>query len=300
MTAILAHAVVGKWSLVLTAGVEAQQAAQLVADDCASDADDIRASLGGDGEAYARLIGRYQQQIAARMRWFSRQPAEAEEMVQDVFVEAYLSLRGFRGQAPFAHWLHKIATRVGYRHWKLQARQRRRGMSRLDDHIDGLGALDGNGDAAAAGELVHSLLARLGPRDRLVLTLLYLEGYSVAEAALLAGWSVPMIKVQAFRAGETETHVSRGGCMTTWEKFERLAAIARREPVPALDVRVAVLRSLSRRSEVAVAAVDPLVIVCAAVSVAAAVVAVALLLPGWDTVGDTLVTCLNPLTLVLQ
>ena len=52
------------------------------------------------------------------MRWFSRQPAVAEEMVQDVFVEAYLSLRGFRGSAPFAHWLQKIATRVGYRYWK--------------------------------------------------------------------------------------------------------------------------------------------------------------------------------------
>jgi RNA polymerase sigma-70 factor (ECF subfamily) len=200
MTAISAQAVAGKWLLALTTAVDAQQPAQIVADDCASDADDIRGSLGGDGDAYARLIGRYQQQIAARMRWFSRQPAVAEEMVQDVFVEAYLSLRGFRGQAPFAHWLQKIATRVGYRYWKSQARQRRLGMTRLDDHIDGLGVADSNGDAAAAGELVHMLLARLGPRDRLVLTLLYLEGYSVAEAASLAGWSVPMIKVQAFRA----------------------------------------------------------------------------------------------------
>jgi hypothetical protein len=85
-----------------------------------------------------------------------------------------------------------------------------------------------------------------------------------------------------------------------WGKFERLAAMARRESSPTVDVRAAVLRSLSRRSEEAPAAVDPLVIVCAAVSVAAALVAIALVLPGWDTVGDTLVTCLNPLTLVLQ
>ena len=68
--------------------------------------------------------------------------------------------------------------------------------------------------------------------------------------------------------------------MKKWEEFEALAAMARREPVPAVDVRAAVLRSLSRRSEVAVAAIDPLVIVCAAVSVAAAAVAIVLAAPG--------------------
>lgn len=166
----------------------------------ASDTADIRGSLDGDPEAYARLIGRYQGQVAARMRWFNRQPAVAEELVQDVFVEAYLSLRSYRGQAPFGHWLQRIATRVGYRHWKVKARERRRGTARLDEHLDALRGPSGAEDAAAAGELVHLLLARLSPRDRLVLTLLYLEGRSVAEAAQLAGWSVAMIKVQAFRA----------------------------------------------------------------------------------------------------
>jgi RNA polymerase sigma-70 factor (ECF subfamily) len=180
--------------------VEAQAAPSLAAAECAGDMTDIQAALGGDGDAYARLVGRYQQQIASRMRWFSRQSAVAEEMVQDVFVEAYISLRGYRGQAPFAHWLQKIATRVGYRHWKAQARERRRGIIRLEGHLNGLGATDDCSEAAMAGDTVHTLLARLGPRDRLVLTLLYLEGRSVAEAAVLAGWSLPMIKVQAFRA----------------------------------------------------------------------------------------------------
>jgi RNA polymerase sigma-70 factor (ECF subfamily) len=43
-------------------------------------------------------------------------------------------------------------------------------------------------------------LEQLPPRDRLVLTLLYLESRSVAEAAELAGWSESMVKVQAHRA----------------------------------------------------------------------------------------------------
>ena len=54
--------------------------------------------------------------------------------------------------------------------------------------------------AAEAGELVHAVLAQLPPRDRLVLTLLYLDECSVAEAAQLSGWSKAMVKVQAHRA----------------------------------------------------------------------------------------------------
>jgi RNA polymerase sigma-70 factor (ECF subfamily) len=54
--------------------------------------------------------------------------------------------------------------------------------------------------ASEAAQLVHLLLEKLPPRDRLVLTLLYLQGNSVEEAAQLAGWSRTMVKVQAFRA----------------------------------------------------------------------------------------------------
>jgi RNA polymerase sigma-70 factor (ECF subfamily) len=57
-----------------------------------------------------------------------------------------------------------------------------------------------NDSAEAAAALVHGLLGELPPRDRLVLTLIYLEGCSVAQAAELSGWSQTMVKVQAHRA----------------------------------------------------------------------------------------------------
>ncbi len=89
--------------------------------------------------------------------------------------------------------------------------------------------------------------------------------------------------------------------MLGWDKFERLVAMAAQEPaLPAVDVRGAVLKSLANRPAPAPAAVDRLVIGWAVVSVAAAIVAIALALPGWDSVGETLVTSLNPLTSVLQ
>ncbi|MCX5659169.1 MAG: RNA polymerase sigma factor [Planctomycetota bacterium] len=169
----------------------------------ALDRADVLASQGGDGGAYARLVARHQDALVIRMRRFARGPAAVEELVQEIFVEAYFSLGSYRGSAPFAHWLGRIATRVGYRAW-------RRGQARktvaladwdgsADERRDGPGS-GASAEAREAAEELHDLLEALPPRDRLVLTLLYLEERSVAEAASLAGWSATMVKVQAFRA----------------------------------------------------------------------------------------------------
>ncbi|HEY1597985.1 MAG TPA: RNA polymerase sigma factor [Pirellulales bacterium] len=155
-------------------------------------------SLEGDGEAYARIVASYQTQIARRMRVFANDPAVVEELVQEVFVDAYFSLPKFR-EGNFPGWLKQIATRVGYRYWK---KNRRRAESGRDDEwwrqlaqhkIEVL-------DRAAVVRLVRALMDRLPPRDRLALVLIYIEGHSIDEAARLAGWSKTMVKVQAFRA----------------------------------------------------------------------------------------------------
>lgn len=161
---------------------------------------DIQATLNGDGDAYARLVRRHQKAVAAQMWRFTRQRGVWEELVQDVFVEAFLGLRGFKGKAPFSHWLGKIATRVGYRHWKQRDRRRsERTVSLADWDGADLAEPDRLGPRRAA-EVLHAVLAELPPRDRLVLTLMYLDQRSVAETAELAGWSKTMVKVQAHRA----------------------------------------------------------------------------------------------------
>jgi RNA polymerase sigma factor (sigma-70 family) len=55
-------------------------------------------------------------------------------------------------------------------------------------------------DPGEAASLVHRLLAQLRPRDRLVLTLRYLEGCDVAETARRMGWTRGMVKIQSQRA----------------------------------------------------------------------------------------------------
>jgi len=161
-----------------------------------TDASDIQASLKGDEAAFARLVERHQDRIAQIMWRFTRRKQVLEELVQDVFVEAYFSLAKFRGEAPLSHWLARIATRTGYRFWKRQARKRDLQEQRDIDSISGPVA----SDASSAAETLDVLLGQLAPAERLVLTLQYLDQCSVKDIAARTGWTMAMVKMRSYRA----------------------------------------------------------------------------------------------------
>jgi RNA polymerase sigma-70 factor, ECF subfamily len=161
----------------------------------AEDRDDVRASLGGDHSAYARIVRRHQGRVTRHLYRFTRDAGELEELVQETFVQAYAGLGSFRGEAALESWLLTIATRAGYRFWK--QRSRTAAMAASVEELEGVAD---RRVAEESGEALEKLLGQLPARDRLVLMLLYVEQKSVAEAAALSGWSKTMVKVQAFRA----------------------------------------------------------------------------------------------------
>ena len=163
-----------------------------------ADRKDIAACLSGDKDSYERLVRRYETQIAKLMWRFSRDPVVCEELVQEVFVEAYFSLSSYRAEAPFLHWLRRIGSRVGYRFWKEQ--KKAKSAVPLAD-FDAVEMEDTDTvDPSVAAEVLHSLLARLGRAERLVLTLMYFEQCSTREIAERMGWSRAVVKTRAFRA----------------------------------------------------------------------------------------------------
>jgi len=163
-----------------------------------ADAADVHDCRAGDQDAFRRLIERHQARIAALMWHFTRDREAHAELVQDVFVEAWRALASYRGEAPFEHWLARIATRTGYRFWRRREGERRVASVPLEDCPE-LRAPE-ELEPSRAAELLQRLLGELPPRDRLVLTLRYLQERSVRETAELTGWSPTMVKVQAWRA----------------------------------------------------------------------------------------------------
>jgi RNA polymerase sigma-70 factor (ECF subfamily) len=166
---------------------------------CEEDRKDIAESLAGDGEGFARLVRRYQDRVAAQMWRFTRDAVVLDQLVQDVFVEAYLSLKGFRGRAPFLHWLRRIATRVGFRYWRSQARIEEREEALKETNLN-LTAAPETLTPSEAADMLYQLFGELPPADRLVLTLFYFEECDVKEISARSGWNRALVKVRLHRA----------------------------------------------------------------------------------------------------
>jgi len=153
----------------------------------------------GNHSACAELLKRHEKRIARLMWRFSRDRGTQAELVQEVFVQAYLSLPRYKPSGvPFEHWLVRIGTRVGYQFWKTQSRGRK--MVPLTEAVDAPAAEEEANDPSAAAAMLHQLLALLPPADRLVLTLMYFEECSIKEIARRAGWNVAIVKMRAYRA----------------------------------------------------------------------------------------------------
>ena len=176
----------------LRAGTSAESDAALLQQQDEHDLAEIR---NGNHDAYSRIIGRHQAHIARMMWRFCREHGRHEELVQDVFVEGWNSLQGYRGKSPLRHWLSRIATRRGYAFWRESDRQRMRHAGAVD--LQCLVARDGK---EAESEQLHALLMQLPRADRLVLVLRYIEGYSVSETSGLTGWNSAVVKVRSQRA----------------------------------------------------------------------------------------------------
>ena len=155
----------------------------------------IAATLAGDDEAFAALVRRHKSRVFAIAARFARHDQELDDVAQEIFVKAYQNLAKFRGDAPFEHWLSRIAVRCCYD--LLRRTRRDRQHVPLDEVV--LGTEDNVG-AARAREVLEFGLNQLDAPERLVITLLELEEKSVREVAALTGWSETNVKVRTHRA----------------------------------------------------------------------------------------------------
>jgi RNA polymerase sigma-70 factor (ECF subfamily) len=160
----------------------------------------VAAVLDGDDGAFAVLAARHKRQVLRIAARFSRTPEELEELGQEIFLSAYEGLKGYRGEAPFAHWLSRVAVRRCYD--ALRKRRREIGTVPLDEGnlYPGDSPASGREEAEAARAFLDRALSRLRPAERLVITLLELEERTVREVASLTGWTEVNVKVRAFRA----------------------------------------------------------------------------------------------------
>ena len=176
----------------------------------------VAAALTGEEDAFAKLFERHRRQIARIAGRFFPQVEQIEDIIQDSFTKAYFALGTYHGThaASFKAWLTQIAVNSCYDELRRTRRRPSQAFIDINDNesqelaiqLRAAGASVDVERAAISRDLAAKLLARLSAEDRLVLTLLDVEGFSVAEIAEMTTWSVSKVKVRAHRA---RTHLRR-------------------------------------------------------------------------------------------
>jgi RNA polymerase sigma-70 factor (ECF subfamily) len=171
-----------------------------------TDAELIAAVRRGDSASFEVLVQRHAPKVFSTARRYARREDEVADVAQEVWLKVHQKLGTFRGDAPFEHWLMRLTVRTCYDFLRAHQRNREACFSELSDsEEDWLERFRSEPEGAsehadAAKQLVRRLLDMLSPPARLVITLLEIEERSVKEISQLTGWSVPVVKVRAFRA----------------------------------------------------------------------------------------------------
>jgi RNA polymerase sigma-70 factor (ECF subfamily) len=157
--------------------------------------------LDGETALFEVLMRRHNQRVYRAARAILRDESEAEDVMQQAYVNAYTHLRQFDGRAQFATWLTRIAVHEAL------ARARRRGRSQpLDDFVETFMPIQTSPDperqafARELGTLIESAVDRLADGYREVFMLRQVEGLSTSETAQVLNVSEDVVKTRLVRA----------------------------------------------------------------------------------------------------
>jgi len=174
----------------------------------ADDPELVRRAKRQDKEAFEELVRRHQHRVFAVAGGILKRREDVEDVAQQVFVKAYFSLKRFDQRAAFSTWLYKITVNECWdllRKKKvrpllyeadLSEEQARKAMQSAELGIDGPDV----SERLAARQQVERLLEGLDERDRLMLILKEVEGFSIEEIAEVLELNANTVKVRLFRA----------------------------------------------------------------------------------------------------
>ncbi len=162
----------------------------------------------GDKVAFDFLVIKYQHQIIQLVNGYVKDPSEAQDVAQEVFIKAYRALGNFRGEAAFYTWLYKIAINTAKNY--LLSRARRNSNSHVDiqdaevlEQAQQLRNIETPERQLLNEEIIDTIKAVIDnlPEDmRTAIILREFEGMSYEEIAEAMDCPVGTIRSRIFRA----------------------------------------------------------------------------------------------------
>jgi len=172
--------------------------------DSLSDSEVIRRIVAGETALFELLMRRHNQRIFRTVRAIVRDEHEAEDVMQQAYINAYTHLRDFEERATFATWMTRIAMNEAF------ARVRPRALRVANDMdekaIEQIRSADPDPEqqlaAAELQRLVETAIASLPETYRIVLMMREVEGLDTKEVAECLEVSEDVVKTRLYRARE--------------------------------------------------------------------------------------------------
>lgn len=166
----------------------------------------VMSALGGDQQAFARLVEAYQSAVYNLAYRMLSDSGEAEDAAQEAFIRAYRHLGSYDVTRSFKTWLLSITSN----HCIDRIRKRRLIWLSLDDILPihpALASTEPDPEEAAVererSAMIQKMLAELSPEHRAVIVLHYWYAMSCAEIAETLGTTESTVKSRLFRARQS-------------------------------------------------------------------------------------------------
>jgi len=164
-------------------------------------ADLIERCKAGDGSAFREVFRNHRADVARLALRMTSRPGDLEDLVQEVFLQVYRSIKDFRGQSRFSTWLYRVTVNVVL--MQRRAARSRPVLQEASDESFGADARELPDDQLARTRRVaafYRLLDRLSDKKRAVFVLHELEGLSPSEVAKVVNAPVLTVRTRLFYA----------------------------------------------------------------------------------------------------
>lgn len=162
----------------------------------------IGKARAGDLNAFSMLYDNYSQNVYSRCLRLTKDPDAAEDLRQDVFIQAWKKISNFRGDSRFSTWLHRVTTNTVFMHFRKKKRHPEESpISRRINDQSSIEELLSSGPPQLDNRLLLSqAVSDLRPGYRAVLMLHDVDGYKHDEIAQILGIPPGTSKSNLYRA----------------------------------------------------------------------------------------------------
>jgi RNA polymerase sigma factor (sigma-70 family) len=160
----------------------------------------------GNEDAARELVRHLSPLVLKIVRKYRPFRNDEQDLMQTVFMKIFSKISQYSGAVPLEHWVSRIAVNTCLNEIERQrVRPELRHADLTQDQEELIEKLQTDqeldpADNMVSADLVDKMMGSLGPEDRLVIRMMYLDGHTIKDIQKQTGWSSALVRIRAFRA----------------------------------------------------------------------------------------------------